>query len=145
MSLIQKYSSIRPIDNEAATREAFTALARDGRMGMEPHLIDDGRSGVLFLKRIRHGDDDAFLEVVPSSVHEDSMMTLYAPHPCFNSRAELMRARHELIECIEDLKEAMPGTLMVVCPSRKRPARLAELSTRQLFDLLADMVRGRGH
>lgn len=145
MSPMQRYATLQPILDEPKTREVVNDLYRAERGDLEQILIDDSRVGMLFLKRVPYNGGTAFVEMIPSSVYEDSMTTLYEPHECFNSRGELARARTEMITIIEDLLDAMPGTLMVVCSQRKRPARLNELGTRQLFDLMSSMVNARNH
>jgi hypothetical protein len=80
------------------------------------------------------------VEVVTSPRAGDSIVTVYEGHPVFNDRTEYKKAREELICCIEDMKEASPGTLIVNCPSRKRAVGLRELPILQLNAIMVEVA-----
>lgn len=79
------------------------------------------------------------LEIVPGTSAEDSVTTLYAGHPIFNSRTELIRARRDMIEAIAAGFLALPATIAIPDAGRERDVALKEHGTAQLIDQMKRM------
>lgn len=138
--LINKYATLNPIANEVKIREFTTELVRNLDM-VKTAAIDDRETGIVLLQQFTIDGQPVYLEVIGSSAFADSASTLYGAHPVFNNKGAYIEARRELITVIEDMKDAVPGSLIVTCPMRKRPALIRELGLAQLVDLMRAVAR----
>lgn len=78
------------------------------------------------------------LECVMSREHGDSISTLYRGHPIFNTKADLIRTRLELIRELAAKVGLSVESAGVEDPVRGRYLGLGELGTAQLIDLLME-------
>lgn len=140
MSLIAKYETLKPVFDESKIREFANDVARLGMSELHEIAVDDFVAGLVLMQKRTMGDRDVFIEVIGSGAHGDTIATLYEAHPIFNSKADFVAARRELIETIADLVDGDAGNLVIKCPIRKRPALIRELGTGQLSDLMRGIV-----
>lgn len=84
------------------------------------------------------------LEIVAGVRADDLMSCLYEPHPMFNTPGEAIKAREELIQLLERMHMAIPGTLVIDDQGRGRKVELRELVTMQIVDMIAQKFRDKG-
>jgi hypothetical protein len=80
-------------------------------------------------------------EYIPGIVETDSISCLFTPHPLLAEARVLLKFREELIEAIERIQQAAPGSLKKADPGRSRAVFLNEMSTLQLADTLRELGR----
>lgn len=142
--ILGKYADLTVVNNEGLVRDKNNTIFRSSPAELDG-LYFEGDTGTGLLVPVTDGGQRYIIETLLSNSAEDSLSTLYLPHPAFSSRADLVRARKELITLIEDLKDADPGRLGVTCPVRKRPASLRELGLSMLVDLVRDITKRMMH
>jgi hypothetical protein len=80
-------------------------------------------------------------EFIPGVVETDSISCLFTPHPLLAEARVLLKFREELVDAIERVQQAAPGTLRKMDPARHRAVYLNEMSTLQLADTLRELGR----
>lgn len=134
--VIQKYKSIDPLNDEKVTHAMMQLLVDTPRERQADMFATTPKAGRFYLFK-----NDAFpgkvLEYVPGLPGDDSVSTLYSENAVFGTRQTLINAREELIEAIERILMAVPGTTVVRDNGRERDVHLHELGTAQLLDTLA--------
>lgn len=138
--VLGKYLDLRTIiDSPTRVREAVDRIRPMNRSELDGLFVNSSRGGGAFLIESQ-GEQPGVVELIVTTREADSLATLYAAHPVFNSRAEYIKAREELVETIEDIMDAGPQGLAVACPTRGRAALLRELSLVGLVNILRQKV-----
>ena len=83
---------------------------------------------------------DVVMETIVSTGQDESIISLYKPHPAFASAGELMRVRRILIDGLASKFGMNAESIAIPDHSRGRELDMSELATGQLIDLLAEQV-----
>lgn len=133
--VIQKYKDINPINDEKTTHTLMQMLVDTPRDRLAAFYAGSAAAGRFYLFK-NDQFPDKLIEYVPGLPGDDSVTTLFSGHRIFETRATLLAARTELIEAIERLLMAVPGTAVVRDEGREREVHLHELGVAQLLDTL---------
>lgn len=137
--LAEKWRSVEFVRDPARTNTAVESLAQLNAAQLSNLGFINRDAGKVVI--VQSGTD--ILEVVLGTRKDDLIGSLYRPNPIFNSPADLLKARLELIEIIEDVKDSAPGGLQGQCKARGRHVDLSEMPTIQLIDVVAAMLEKR--
>lgn len=139
--LIGRFQTLKPVFSAARANEFFVQIGHRTEAELESNYVDSPMYGqALLFTDVPVDGKNAVVEIMISPKNGDSLVSMYEPHEVFNDRHTYKTAREELICCIEDMKQASPGTLGVKCPSRKRSVGLRDLPILQLVAIMNDVA-----
>ncbi|MEZ2310826.1 hypothetical protein AB6809_29700 [Paraburkholderia sp. RCC_158] len=98
------------------------------------------KGGGVFLFESAHFPGH-IVEYIPGVMVNDSISCMFSPHKTLAEPRLLLQLREELVEAIERVNMAVPGSLRKVDPARHRDLLLIEMSTMQLVDVLRESAR----
>jgi len=128
--LINKYAGVQTVANDELAKSMMKQLVEMNHFGIEMRSALDAVGGDVILQDNK--EPEVVLEMTVGQLAEDCALTLYMPHPIFNSRDDLMKAR---IEVIEGIKRYAPSQVLNE-PNRGRKVLLSEIGFAQLLDIL---------
>jgi hypothetical protein len=137
--ILQKYQTLTVVNAEHRARNAQRDLFSMSAYDIEQYALPNTAVGQIFLFPIPGNVDgpEIVMEVMVSVVNEDSLSTLYQPHPIFNDRASYTEAREEITkEAIRVAGAGDIGFAIKKCPARKRPAHCWDMPLAQLLDFI---------
>lgn len=125
------------VNSQRASLELSQSLRRMPVEHQRQHFGGDYKTGFFWLYRDDELHPDKVLECVVSPM-EDAITSVYLNHRINQNMGEVMRHREMLIRAISQKVGLSVEAIGVEDPARGRSMRLAELSTGQLIDLLAE-------
>jgi hypothetical protein len=143
LKTLERFASLRTLKNEDHTRFLLGRMQGMTDSDKKPFFAQSKRAGGVYVYEAPDHPGQ-ILEVVAGVRTDDMMACLYEPHPCFATPGELLKAREELIELLERLHQAVPGTLYIDDRGRGRKVELRELATMQLVDMIGKRFRQKG-
>lgn len=137
--ILSKYVNLEVLTDDGRAHElvkSFAALTEEQSAQL---YAGDNFVGRAFIKD-SPGEEPAILELVVASDGADTMVTLFKPHPLFNSRDSYREGRDELLQCILDLANASVAGVAIMCPLRKRKVHVRDMGIMQMVELLQSAV-----
>ena len=141
MSVIEKYGKLNTINDEVTTDEMLKRFTNQPYERHQDMWIRDAVAGDVGLYMDTHYPNKV-IEVVMGA-EESSVTTLFETNPIFFSRAELAKARKDLITEIGVATMSLPSNVAIRDEGRGRDVYLREMSTAQLIDLLEMAKAGK--
>jgi hypothetical protein len=132
---LDAYRDVVVVNGEQKTLDLSLDLKKKSTEEQRNFFAGTPMTGWFYLYG-REGDD-TLMECVMSP-QGDSITSLYKRHPIFASAGELIRARTTLMAALSDKVGLSIEGIGIEDMARGRTLGLAELSTGQLIDLLAE-------
>lgn len=135
---LHKYRDLVVVNSDKTALEISVAFKNLPEPQQKPHFGGSYASGFTWIIRSEQHRDKVMETVV--SPKGDAITSVYMNHSIFASLGDLQRARTDLIAAVADRVGLSIESAGVNDEGRGRMLGLAELSTGQLVDLLAERM-----